>query len=367
MRSAKTPPRHDRRGEVSRPASVSRDGATPRINARVRRWLAGPGLLVALTPLVLAAAALGASPTPVTAAAPAALVTAESLGEIQAWLDSDVIVPDAPAGASLEAGITFWDIGQLVIAPVDRVYVRLRPATGSAAPAEGRIETDFPGHVVATLEVPKGGPGSIEVGVHGQACDSSGTCRPTDIPLKVSGTGPPPGSRVFDLVAGAFHDIVGDVVVGRSTAVTVDVVPRGLWDPTKVGLTDRVDVVASIPNDRSGATTGLGALQREGGVGTPYVGAIVIRLGGPADLAVAIPVGGSDLIVAGEHRRVNVIEASLHSSAEPPVASRAAEAPVPSPGPSQVPDPGIPVVVWILLAAVVLGGGGLLLRVLADQ
>ena len=324
--------------------------------------IAGFAVLVAAS--ALAGAAVGASPQ-----APAAsLPTRDSLGQIEVWLDADFITPDAPPGGTLQAGFTFWDLGQLALKPVDGVYVRLRPAKGAAAASEGAIRADFPGHVVADLVVPKGGPGTIEVGIHGQSCDANGTCTPADIPLPIAGTGPPTGAPALDLVSGTIHDFVGDIVAARPFPVTADVMPRGLWDVRSVGMPDRVDVVAFLPNDPSGAMFGSGALVRQGDVGTPYTGTMTVRTTGTLELAVALHIGGSELVIAGDRKPVTVLAAGIRPSTEPVAASQGAEAPAPASAPAPATDQGIPgIAIAVVVATVVIGGGALVLRVLADQ
>jgi len=329
--------------------------------------MAGLAALVAAS--ALTGAAVGASP-PALATSPPALAallpTRDSLGPIEVWLDADFITPDAPPGGTLEAGFTFWDLGQLALKPVDGVYVRLRPAKGAAAASEGRIRPDFPGHVVADLVVPKGGPGKVEVGIHGQACDADGTCTPADIPLPIAGKGPPTGAPALDLLSGAIHDLVGDIVAARPFPVTADVAPRGLWDVRDVGMPDSVDVVAFLPDDPSGAMFGSGALVRQGGVGTPYTGTMTVRATGNVELAVALNIAGSELVIAGERKPVTVLAAGNRPSTAPAATEQAA--PVPArPDPAATSD-GIPPIVWLLaIAVVVIGGGYLVLRFLADQ
>jgi hypothetical protein len=327
------------------------------LSAPVRR-LARAALLVLLGSTILAGPSSAAFGSPGPVYSPA----------IQAWLDADTITPDAPPGGVVEVGVTFWDTSVQALAEhVDGVFVRLHPAKGNAAPSEGRITADFPGHVLAALVVPKGGPGKVTLGIRGQSCDAGGACKPADFPVPFAGTGPPPDAKTFDLVTGSFHDIVGDVVVGRPTALTVEVMPRGLWDVTAVGLSDRVDVIARDPNDASGAQLGLAALERQGDVGTPYVGTIVVRQAGTVELSVAIPGGGADLEIAGERKVVTVIEAGRRPSTAPAAASEAARAPTPTPAAAE-PGGGIPAIAWIAAGVLlVFGGGFLLLRFLADQ
>jgi len=257
----------------------------------------------------------------------------------------------------LEAGITFWDTGQLALAPVDGVYARLKPAKGKAAASEATIRADFPGHVVADFVVPVGGPGALVVGVHGADAD---------VNLKVTGVGPPPGAQVFDLVAGSVHDIVGDIVAGRPFAVTVDVMPRGQWGVSALGLSDRVDVIAIDPADRSATELGTATLVRQGGPGTPYTGMLTVRATGNLELAVALSMGGAELMIAGEHKRVTVLAAGIRPSTAPAATEQAVPAPA-RPDPAATSD-GIPLIAWLVaIAVVVIVGGYLVLRFLADQ
>jgi hypothetical protein len=298
--------------------------------------------------------AIGASASPASAGA---LPTKDSLAGIQAWLDADFITPDAPPGGTLQAGITFWDTGQLTITPIDGVYGRLKPAKGKAAPSEGKVTADFAGHVLIDLAVPTGGPGALVVGVHG----SGG-----NIPLRIAGTGPPPGALPFQLITGTVHDIVGDVVAGRPFPVTVDVMPRGLWDVHAVGLTDRIDVVAFKQADPSGAEFGTATLVRQGDAGTPYTGTMTVRATGDLELAVAWAGGGAVLVIAGDRKPVTVLEAGVRPSTAPAASEQAA--PVPAGPEPAAPGDGIPLIVWLVVIAIVMiGGGYLVLRFLADQ
>ena len=337
----------------------------PRCALEAGRRVAMAVLAAAVAASAVAGAAAGASP----AASAGSLPTRDSLGQIEVWLDADFITPDAPPGGTLQAGFTFWDLGQLTLKAVDGVYVRLRPAKGSAAPSEGRVRADFAGHVVADLVVPKGGPGTVQVGIHGRSCDASGTCTPADIPLPIAGTGPPTGAPALELVSGSIHDIVGDIVTARPFSVTADVVPRGLWDVRSVGLPDTVDVIAFQPNDPTGAMFGSGSLQRQGDVGTPYTGTMTVRTVGTLELAVALHLGGAGLVIAGDRKPITVLEAGVRPSTGPAASNPAAPPDsTPAGSDSTAPSGGIPVIVWVVAVLVVIvGGGALLLRLLADQ
>jgi hypothetical protein len=242
----------------------------------------------------------------------------------------------------------------------------LHPARGAAAASEGVVQADFQGHVVVDLVVPKGGPGDIEIGIHGLSCDANGSCISAEIPLPVAGTGPPTGAAVLELVSGTIHDFVGDIVAARPFPVTADVMPRGLWELHEVGLPDSVDVVAFLSNDPSGALFGTGTLQRQGDVGTPYTGTMTVRTTGKLELAVALHGGGAELVIAGERKTITVLEAGIRPSTAP--AATEQTAPVPTRPDPAAPSDGVPLIVWLVtIAVVVIVGGFLVLRFLADQ
>src|SRR6476660_3732778 len=91
---------------------------------RVVRLVAMAGLAAVAAASAIGGAAVGATPASPTPSLP----TRASLGQIEVWLDADFLTPDAPPGGKLHAGFTFWDRGQLLLKPVDGVYVRLLPA-----------------------------------------------------------------------------------------------------------------------------------------------------------------------------------------------------------------------------------------------
>jgi hypothetical protein len=314
-------------------------GAAPALAPR-HRLLAFAGSVVILIASAVASPALAASPSPPVA-------TSDSPDAVEAWLDAEFIVPDAPPGGILEAGVTFWDTLAHDFAPIEDAYVRLLPATGTAAPSEGTITADFPGHVVADLVVPEGGPGSIEIGVHGES---------GDVPFQLSGTGPPPEAPPASLVTATFHRFVGDIVAGRTFPVSVDVMPRGLWDFGALTVPTELVVLARQPG---GPDITTAPIVRDGQPGTPYVGHLTLPEIGDVELTVVVPGDdGADQAIAGSTTVVTVIVGGRPSS------SPAASAP-PSPAPASGGD--VPAVVWIIGAGVLGVAGFLVLRrVLAD-
>jgi hypothetical protein len=309
----------------------------------VRRWLAVTGNVL----LIAASWAL-----PVAAASPSpAPGTPEGL---QVWLDSDSITPDAPPGGVVQVGFTFWDTRVGDFPNVESPYVKLHPAKGKAAPSKATIEQDFPGHVLATVEVPQGGVGAVEVGIRAGG---------KDIPLTIAGTGPPPAAPVQNLVIATIQPLVGDTVAGRAFPLTVEVQPRGLYDQSAVPLPNDVTAVARHPG---GPGLSTGDLRRTGDLGTPYTGKLTIPETGDVEIAIQVPVaGGGNYEVPGSVITRTVIEGGPKSAA--PAQAPASAAPVPtSPQPAAAAG-GIPAIAWLLgigVVVVVLALVGR--RVLAD-
>lgn len=333
-----------------------------RVSQGVRRWIAfvAPLLLV----LALTASVDAASPEP--SAAPI-----RPPANIQAWLDGEFITPDAPPGGVLEAGFSFWDTRHqefFDLGGAEGVYVLMHPGSGSA-PSEASIRADFPGHVVADIVVPEGGPGDVEVGMLVNACVSGSGCVDQRAPFEIAGTGPPTGALPKELVTAEILPLVGDTVVGREFPVAVNVQPRGLWDVSALPLPDHLLVVARHPG---GAELSTGELRPGTTPGTPYTGRLTIPESGDVEIAVAMPLelGGSREI-AGSAIERTVIEDGRETSAPGAPASGPA-GPLPSGGGPTGISPAsttgeIPVAVWILgIGALVVGGLLLLGRLLRD-
>jgi hypothetical protein len=279
---------------------------------------------------------------------------------VQAWLDSDSITPDAPPGGMVEAGVTFWDTHTHDFAQFTGIYVRMRPGTGNAAPAEGKVQADFPGHVTAVFVVPEGGPGAIEVGVRGNECTAGAGCADVDFPFKFAGTGPPPEAPINQLVTATFLPFVGDIVAGRTFPVTVEAMPRGLYDFSAVNLDSGLVVIARQPG---GPEVASAPLQQTGEIGTPFTGHLTLPDTGPIDLSVAIPGvnGGRDQVIDGSTKQVTVIEGGRRNSPAPG-ASAVVTPLAPAPG-----DVGIPAIAWVIAIGALIAVVGLVLRrVLAD-
>lgn len=291
----------------------------------MRRWLAVPGTVL----LIAACWTL-----PVAAASPS---PAPGVPEgLQVWLDSDSLTPDAPPGGILQVGYTFWDTRVGDFPNVEGPYVKLHPAKGNAAPSEATIEQDFQGHVLATVTVPDGGVGKLEVGLRAGGKDT---------PLTIAGTGPPPAAPPQDLITATIEPLVGDTVVDRAFPLTVDVNSRGLWDQSALPLPDDVIAVARHPGGRGLST---GDLRRSGDLGTPYTGKLTIPETGDVEIAIQVAVaGGGNYEVPGSVITRTVIEGGPKSAA--PAQAPTSAAPVPtSPQPAAASSGGIPAIAWVL-------------------
>ena len=109
-------------------------------------------------------------------------------------LDS-ALPPGAMPGTVLEVGwiVTIaLDDGSVEPFNAEGIFIRLRPAAGE--PVEFGASQDRAGHYVATVTIPKGGLGTIEVGLRGTACMADGQCQRADELFAVAGTAVDAGS-----------------------------------------------------------------------------------------------------------------------------------------------------------------------------
>jgi hypothetical protein len=278
----------------------------------------------------------------------------------QAWLDSEFIVPDAPPGGVLQAGFTFWNSREQDFGEIGGIYAKLSPASGDAPPSEATIESDFPGHVLASFIMPEGGPGEVEVGTRIDACTEAG-CGDVDAPFTISGTGPPPDADPATLLTAEFLPFGGDTVAGRTFPVNVIIRPRGLWDFAAIELPEALEIVASAPGQPALASAPLLPGTEPG---TPYSGRLTISETGPVELSVVVARGdGATQVIDGEPAELTVIEGGRRQSTEPAPAETGA----PAPAAPAADEGGVPMVVIVGIVGVAVIGAGLVLRrVLAD-
>ncbi len=228
-------------------------------------------------------------------AAPSASAEADSgaYPSLEVWLDR-APTPDAPARTTLEIGLTIWDSHAAQFAVMQGLVLKLYPATGTAGPTEAQTRSDWPGHLLADVVVPKGGPGAVEVVVRDQ----------TDLPIHTGGEGPPPTAPLSSLVGAQVHLPSRPAIAGRPVDLVVDVRTRVDWEPA-VSLPDRLVVIATLGRGPDLANT---EIRRATGSTTTYAGPITIPEAGDVTLAFAFPGGtsGADDIIAGATTRVRV-------------------------------------------------------------
>jgi hypothetical protein len=195
----------------------------------------GPGLprsirsrLVGAAIIVLVILGL-APPSPIRAASPSPGVRTDTAAypNLEAWLDAP-FAPDAAEGTQIEIGVTIWDKHDHVLAHETGNYVRLRPATGNARPTEASSNQDSPGHVRATILVPAGGPGRVEVGLKADECTAAGVCETVDRPFAFGGIGPPPDATRASLIDATFQPLPPSLA-GHVISLGADVTPHGDW------------------------------------------------------------------------------------------------------------------------------------------
>ena len=243
---------------------------------------------------------------------------------LEAWVDQ-APPPDAPAGSTILVGLTIWDSHQAQLFEMNGLYLKLHPATGKARPTEAVTRSDWPGHLLANVIVPKGGPGNVELVVRDQTCTADGTCGPADLPIHVGGVGPPPDAPLSSLVSAIVHLPAEPAVAGRPMDVVVDVTPRAEWDPSTLGVPDRLVVIATLGRGPDLANT---VIRRQNGPNAPYRGQITIPEPGDVALVIAFPGhGGADDVIQSATTRVKV-------GASGPSTAPAAIAPPVEDGPS---------------------------------
>jgi hypothetical protein len=342
------PPTESRRSQADSPRSL-------------RSRLVGAAIIV----LVI----LGLSPpSPIRAASPSPIVPTDkaAYANLQAWLDAP-LAPDAAEGTPLEIGVTIWDTHDHVLAHETGSYVRLRPATGDARPTEAVSNRDWPGHVRATIVVPPGGPGPVEVGLKVDECTTAGVCRTVDRPFSVGGGGPPPDAPRASLIDAALQPLPPSLA-GQVIALNADVTPHGVWPLDALKLPAALVAIVRAPG--SGPDVASVELRRRGVSGLTYSGRLTIAAPGTYDVTLAVPGGGSggeDQAIDGSATSLTVIPPTGSSgtgglgtgaavgSGEP------ARSPTVSTAAAARDESSIPVP-WIVVALITIGGATLLSR-----
>jgi hypothetical protein len=276
---------------------------TPTRSARLRSSRAlGTALLIAAG---LAAAIAGRGSA--ASAEPSATSAPGGFGNIEAWLDAP-FPADLAAGTTLPVGVTLWDTDSGQLSTMNGLYLRLHPAKGKARPTEAETRSDWPGHILANVIVPKGGPGAIEVGISGRSCTADGACRDVDFPFQVGGIGPPPDAPRSLLINVRLQPLVQPVIAGRPLEIVIDLAPRAAWEPGSIGLPDRLVVLAG---SGTGPDLASAEIHRGAGPVDVYRGQITVPEPGDIALMFALPGGrsGADDVIESATTRIKVAPA----------------------------------------------------------
>ena len=311
------------------------------LRSRALRALPATGLLglLALVPIpgVLAA---GPTPEPV-----------DPFPTVETWIDAPIEAPpDAPAGGLVDFGATFWNARDHTLFGINGLNVKLYPKTGNAKPSVAKAIQDVPGHILAQLKIPKGGVGRVEIVTSGQECAADGTnCHNVDIPLRITGTGPPPDAPPGELVTAELLPVTGDVVAGRPATIAVLLHQIGLWTAETFALPDNIEVTSTKVG---GGRLGSARLQQDPPTaGQPYRGTIRIPEPGSVVLAAAFVDGsGRTQPIQGVLGPIQVIGSAVRpDGASPRPSATAGPADAAAPGDAAT-DAGPP---WIPIALVV--------------
>ena len=273
--------------------------------------------------------------------------------EVQIWQD-EALPPDVPEGRTIDVGFTAWDATGGTLFRVGGAQVRVHPKTGKAKPIEAFTRSDWPGHLVAPITIPKGGLGTIEVGFTAQEChDDTGTCSEVFQPFAWGGVGPPPDASRALLVDASIHPPAEPLIAGQPFEVVADVTPRAAWGADALALPTQLVVVARAVR---GSEYSLADLN--GKPDGPYTGSIVIPRAGDVVLIVGVPRDGADPdLVDASILRVTIEGPNREPAATPSKVS--ATTPLPA-------GASIPVVPIALILVALIGGGIVAARVLSD-
>ncbi len=187
--------------------------------------------------LVAGAACLALASVPAFAASPSPGPTPRAHAPGQAWLDGELPI-GAPEGATVVIGALLWspDQGDVVTNITPRF--RIHPASGKAPPAVANGVPDWRGHYTAELVVPRGGFGSLEIGIPGTFCADTGSCVQQEFLFDVA-VGPPVDVKLTAFASGSLSLSAATVEARRSISIDVQVGTNVQW-PGRVAYPSRL-------------------------------------------------------------------------------------------------------------------------------
>jgi hypothetical protein len=162
------------------------------------------------------------------------------------WLDRPLPSAAAPGSTVRISGI-LWDPTADAPVPHGRPFVRIRPASGAATPAEVYATEDWAGHFVANLTVPRGGLGAVEIGVVGQLCNEETGCVPIEGLFPLAGAGPPAGAAAPVVYSATIEPPAVEPAAGQAFEVIVRLEPRADWPPDALAPPASLTLLAGEP------------------------------------------------------------------------------------------------------------------------
>src|SRR5215210_2102509 len=192
--------------------------------SKLRLMVARAGLALAAI-LALPIGVLGASPSPSAQPEP------EDPGRpaILAWLDRS-IPTDAATGTSIAVGVLLWDDRAAMIPDMGgTIQVRVHASDPNVGPVTVGGRSDWRGHFTATIVIPDGGVGSIDVFSPGTICEND-VCRPDEWLFPIAGEGPPPEAPITSLAEARILLPAEPLVAGQPGEIAVRLEPRADWE-----------------------------------------------------------------------------------------------------------------------------------------
>ena len=171
---------------------------------------------------------------------------AAAKGDAMAALDTP-IPPDADPGTELEVGWRAWTPGADGEWPFagSPVFIRLTSADGaSSTEVLGRENPSGSGHYLATIAVPSGGVGLVEIGLFGESC-VNGVCSRSDI--------------LFELPEGQRTPLAADVSVAEPP---IPAAPQPVAVPAEDVSLDSVQLALVIVAGAALASLAIGLIGR---------------------------------------------------------------------------------------------------------